>query len=1240
MKINKKWLLLAFVLTLAAVFLVSTGDVGAYTGIDGGYVGSTVCGTCHTAQKADFDKSGHSFKYRYTGGATPGSSDPVSMLLTSSGNNTIADITAFNASASVCVDTTPADGKCDVGSAVDADADGKLDWSAVNYVVGGWGWKARWGILDASGNDLTGFVWSSGSTAGAKGAQYNMLAFGSYDPLSKREDWSKYGSATGQSKAYNCAVCHNTNGTNAKAGDECTIPFGSGRTEPWAKNSGKVSIGAPGGYLSEWTFDSVQCEACHGAGEMHSNAPSASNITSNTSLTACGQCHTRHKNDEECFGTEVTGGALTNGSADGFVKHHEQYNEMVGWSDTDPAGKGVHAILSCVTCHDPHKRSHKVPSEVATALGITDNNLSAKARGAVVDCASCHEAQKNATGTVSSSAAITAHNAAGVDCIDCHMAEATKSGTGIKGTWGKKGDDKTHIFKINPLATAATVGTRTNANGKTIAENYLSTDYACGKCHDSGAYEGGFGTILAGPTDKATAETSATNYHNVTGIDNGYVGSNSCAGCHTAKYDSFVQTGHPYKIRTTKGKTPFDDGTCVPGAIVGSTICDPISALLPMPFGSDINTLTLGDGCYDPILNPTSKFNCDANGKLDWSAVQYVIGGYGWKARWGLKDEHTSTCSTTNGACKTGYIVVGADAINGNNNGTQYNVMSADTSIDPGNPGHVENWSDYNNNTDKGYDCAICHNTNGAVNVNTQCTTTGNFGYRTQPWTNMGWTPSGAGNITSPAGFKSEWTFDGVQCEACHGAKSSHVKDGSTGRTVLAITDSTATGISTTDIVADSGYDAALSGNIEICAKCHMRGSTVTGGKEWGCAADKKTLRYGAEMQGATGTTGPNGNYNADFQKHHEQYNELVGYNPSTTDFDPAHGDGAHKSLTCTTCHDPHQRSHKLTAGVATALGVTDRTASPGVITTCESCHNPGTPNAAGGGADKKVNGLRYPMRDIKCVDCHMGETIRSAPTRAEIGTWGKKGDVKSHVFRIDTTSTSILRTNADGKPIAQNYITVDYACGKCHDSTMNDYIVGSVPLTKAMAQSMAVNMHPKANAAPTADFTTPTINGFQVSIGDLSSDDAALPANAITVRWGDGSNYTQVNAGTNPITHTYTTAGTFNIVYTVKDAGSLYDTKTASVAVTGNKNNITVSVTTNPTGSSETFVLRYNGSTKDKGTGVDTKDFGNRKPSNKWTVKVRKDGYSFDCGAGTNVWAPADNSTGPATVNCTATQL
>lgn len=449
------------------------------TAIDGGYIGSTTCLGCHDGSvapdKRSFLQTGHPYKYTHTGGAVMGTS-------------TIPGLFTRPATTTDYINTLTLNGLWV------SDGMGLLDWSAINYTIGGYGWKIRWGIRDtimSGGTTSTGYVW-----AGPK-AQYN-IADGS---------WSAYNN--GADKKYECATCHNTNGIVSTAGYDCRTDAGTdaapARTQPWGKNTG-MGPETHGGYYSSWTFDGVQCEACHGPGQSHATTASTQGVlTLVGGVEICAKCHIRAENttatgkNAECGG-DANSKYLTNGAVAGtpFISHHEQYNELAGYN-----GDGVHSGLKCTTCHDPHKRAHKVVDSVAALLGITDNNLSGEARGAIkVSCVSvgCHGNKPAKTAALQN-----AHS--GLACIDCHMAEATKSAINSPTTgWGRKADVKTHIFRINP---AGTTITRANADGKTIATNYITPRYACGKCHDP-AINPGTGGALA---DEAAAQAAAAGYH-------------------------------------------------------------------------------------------------------------------------------------------------------------------------------------------------------------------------------------------------------------------------------------------------------------------------------------------------------------------------------------------------------------------------------------------------------------------------------------------------------------------------------------------------------------------------------------------------------------------------------------------------------------------------------------------------------------------------------------------------------
>jgi hypothetical protein len=223
-----------------------------------------------------------------------------------------------------------------------------------------------------------------------------------------------------------------------------------------------------------------------------------------------------------------------------------------------------------------------------------------------------------------------------------------------------------------------------------------------------------------------------------------------------------------------------------------------------------------------------------------------------------------------------------------------------------------------------------------------------------------------------------------------------------------------------------------LAGGVEICAKCHIRAENTTGANaECGGDSNPKILTNGATASG-------------DWIGHHESYNELVGYN----------GDGAHASLTCTTCHDPHKRTIKVVPNVANLLGISDNDLSArsrgAIKVSCvtSGCHS---------SKQVKTTAMQNAHSALACIDCHMAEANKSAINSSTTG-WGRKGDLKTHIFRINPAGTSILRTNADGKTIATNYLTPRYTCGKCHDININP--ATTTPMTEAEAQAAAADYH------------------------------------------------------------------------------------------------------------------------------------------------------------------------------------
>ena len=122
-----------------------------------------------------------------------------------------------------------------------------------------------------------------------------------------------------------------------------------------------------------------------------------------------------------------------------------------------------------------------------------------------------------------------------------------------------------------------------------------------------------------------------------------YVGSEQCGECHETEYAKFVLSGHPYKLTQIEdGKRPF------------------------FPY----------DEITGGVTDPPEGYS--------WGDITYLIGGYGWKARF---------------VDQNGYIITGDESAT-----TQYNF--ANDFVDK-----PAEWVAYHPGEEKPYDCGVCHTT-------------------------------------------------------------------------------------------------------------------------------------------------------------------------------------------------------------------------------------------------------------------------------------------------------------------------------------------------------------------------------------------------------------------------------------------------------------------------------------------------------------------------------------------------
>ena len=293
-------------------------------------------------------------------------------------------------------------------SEVKAAPDG-YTWHDVAYVIGGYGWKAL--FIDQQGYIITGDTMSK--------TQYNL-----YNPTLKLGDeWVSFDAGT--KRPFDCGACHTTG----------YVPEGHQDSLP--------------GIVGTWAEDGTGCEACHGPGSNHINAPYQVRMLVNRDSELCGQCHSQGEP------TRIE-------AQDGFIHHQQQYDELF---------ESKKRVMRCIDCHNPHETTKYA------------RGLDAKAT-----CQNCHfnnaQFQK-----------ITDRRHA--DCIDCHMPRVTKSAEGDPARFS--GDIRTHLMAINPNGRS-----QFDKAGK-FSQPYLVIDFACKGCHN----ESGRAKVLP---DERLIEV-ATGYH-------------------------------------------------------------------------------------------------------------------------------------------------------------------------------------------------------------------------------------------------------------------------------------------------------------------------------------------------------------------------------------------------------------------------------------------------------------------------------------------------------------------------------------------------------------------------------------------------------------------------------------------------------------------------------------------------------------------------------------------------------
>jgi len=296
------------------------------------------------------------------------------------------------------------------------------NWNDISYVIGGYNWKAR--FIDQNGyiiTDRPGAVISDTTYLN----QYNFA-----NPIvGKGAGWVKYNSGK-KELSYTCGACHTT-GYNLQGNQD----------------------GKPG-LVGTWAEPGIQCEACHGPGSLHASNPRGFGLKIDRDAELCGECHIRNAIE-------------TVDAKDGFIEHHEQYEELF---------QSKHVTIDCVICHDPHRL-------------VVQSRQSGEATTRT-QCENCHfkEAQNQNNSK---------HLAMKLACVECHMPRIVKSAWGDAETF--TGDIRSHEMAIDPNQIS-----QFSEDGKT-ALSQIGLDFACRHCHIQGK---GF------PKTDDELKAGANGYHN------------------------------------------------------------------------------------------------------------------------------------------------------------------------------------------------------------------------------------------------------------------------------------------------------------------------------------------------------------------------------------------------------------------------------------------------------------------------------------------------------------------------------------------------------------------------------------------------------------------------------------------------------------------------------------------------------------------------------------------------------
>ncbi|MGL1903344.1 MAG: multiheme c-type cytochrome [Fibrobacterales bacterium] len=362
--------------------------------------GASDCASCHATQFANWKESGHAFKLnKVVGDSIPAFPfTDIAAMFPNTVTNSLAEV-----------------------------PDAQMSLATTGYIVGGYGWKARY--IDTSGLIIHG-----------ANAQYNFAS----------GEFSAYHDGEAHS-AYACGSCHATGWDPTATNPDAPLMAGN------------------------MQYDAITCQRCHGdnvvAGPGHNtktftaiNAQNSSDVQG--AVAEFGALGATHKANTVCAVCHVRGDkAKVVKVSSGLIKHHEQSHELL-------VGKGG-AAHGCVTCHDPHS-SVKFDAQ-ASGQGVTK------------DCSVCHN--ETSTKPITVNAAYTGHNCTSCHMPKIVKSATTSTATYVTGVTalgipgGKTGDMRSHILSLSSISDTNFVAADLDGTTNAIS---IPVDYSCMTCHGVG----------------------------------------------------------------------------------------------------------------------------------------------------------------------------------------------------------------------------------------------------------------------------------------------------------------------------------------------------------------------------------------------------------------------------------------------------------------------------------------------------------------------------------------------------------------------------------------------------------------------------------------------------------------------------------------------------------------------------------------------------------------------------------